>query len=272
MPVISCRFPMSRKAASSVVSSGSTTTRPPGSSARNSGSRVDRCAVSTTDSPRSSTARAVCDPMEPRPPVMRIMIATLGRCRLPLLYETAVHGPEHRGVRRGVVVPAGARGPGLREELAGRHPQRACGTHGSGAPGRGSPPRRPTARDRRRRGPAGRSTPGRGRRRPGNARCGAAPSVRRRPRPGTGAAAAVRRSTATRAARLVRRATASGCGRPRSPADPVRLSTPRRRTGAGRARPAAWRRNPAGRSGGRCHATGRSPRSPGRPARPRAHR
>ena len=38
MPVISCRFPMSRKAASSVVSSGSTTTRPPGSSARNSGS------------------------------------------------------------------------------------------------------------------------------------------------------------------------------------------------------------------------------------------
>ena len=73
MPVIWCRFPMSRKAASFVVSSGSTTTRPPGSPVRNSGSRVDRCAVSTTDSPRSSRARAVCDPIEPRPPVMRII-------------------------------------------------------------------------------------------------------------------------------------------------------------------------------------------------------
>src|SRR4051794_2920652 len=120
-PVIACRFPMSRKAASSAVSNGSTTTRPLGSSARNSGSRVERWAVSTTDSPRSSTARAVCAPMDPRPPVMMIMIATLGRCRLPLLYETAVHGPEHRGVKRGVVVSAGARGAGLREELAGLH-------------------------------------------------------------------------------------------------------------------------------------------------------
>jgi hypothetical protein len=72
MPVISCRFPMSRKVASSVVSSGSTTTRPPGASARYSGIWVDRCAVSTTDSPRSSSARAVCDPIEPRPPVTSI--------------------------------------------------------------------------------------------------------------------------------------------------------------------------------------------------------
>jgi hypothetical protein len=30
-------------------------------------------AKSTTDSPRSSSARAVCDPMEPRPPVTRII-------------------------------------------------------------------------------------------------------------------------------------------------------------------------------------------------------
>ena len=130
MPVISCRFPMSRKPASSVVSSGSTTTRPPGSSARYSGNRVDRCAVSTTDSPRSSSARAVCDPMEPRPPVTSIMIATLGRDRSPLLYETAIRGPQHREVGRCVVVSAGARGAGLREELAGRHAQRAGGTHG----------------------------------------------------------------------------------------------------------------------------------------------
>jgi hypothetical protein len=33
--------------------------------------------VSTTDSPRSSSARAVCDPMEPRPPVMRIIHISL---------------------------------------------------------------------------------------------------------------------------------------------------------------------------------------------------
>ena len=77
MPVISCRFPISTKLPSSVVSSGSTTTRPPGSPARYSGSWVDRCAVSTTDSPRSSSARAVCDPMEPRPPVMRIIHISL---------------------------------------------------------------------------------------------------------------------------------------------------------------------------------------------------
>jgi hypothetical protein len=30
-------------------------------------------AKSTTDSPRSSSARAVCDPIEPRPPVTRII-------------------------------------------------------------------------------------------------------------------------------------------------------------------------------------------------------
>src|SRR5215470_7964769 len=73
---------MSRKAASSVVSSGSTTTRPARSAARYSGSPVDRCAVSTTDSPRSSRARAVCDPIEPRPPVMRIIRAPrVPRCR-----------------------------------------------------------------------------------------------------------------------------------------------------------------------------------------------
>jgi len=87
MPVISCRSPMSRKAAASVVSTGSTTTRPSGSGARYSGSREDRCAVSTTDSPRSSSARAVCDPIEPRPPVMRIAVTprTLrGAARRPL--------------------------------------------------------------------------------------------------------------------------------------------------------------------------------------------
>jgi len=91
-----------------------------------SGSRVDRCAVSTTDSPRSSSARPVCDPIEPRPPVMRTaraMIATLGRDRSPLLYETAIPGSQHRDVGRSVVVPAAARSARLREELAGRHAQ-----------------------------------------------------------------------------------------------------------------------------------------------------
>ena len=126
MPVISCRFPMSRKAASSVVSSGSTTTRPPGSSARYSGSRVDRCAVSTTDSPRSSSARAVCDPMEPRPPVMRIAsrhdrdarpgpVAALVRNGHPRV------GASGRRTRRGRARRRTQRR--LREELAGRHAQ-----------------------------------------------------------------------------------------------------------------------------------------------------
>lgn len=39
------------------------------------------------------------------------MLATLGRNRSPLLYETAIPGPEHREVGRSVVVPAGARSP-----------------------------------------------------------------------------------------------------------------------------------------------------------------
>src|SRR5262249_28618129 len=57
------------------------TTRPRGSRHRNSGSGVDRCAVRTTDSPRSSRARAVCDPIEPRPPVMRIIQVAPRRVR-----------------------------------------------------------------------------------------------------------------------------------------------------------------------------------------------
>jgi hypothetical protein len=57
IPVMSCRFPMSRKATPSVVSRGSMTTRLLGSYAKNSGSRVDRCAVSTTVSPKSRSAR-----------------------------------------------------------------------------------------------------------------------------------------------------------------------------------------------------------------------
>jgi hypothetical protein len=48
------------------------------------------------------------------------MIATLGRHRSPLLYETAMPGSEHRDVGRSVVVPAGARSARLREVLAGR--------------------------------------------------------------------------------------------------------------------------------------------------------
>jgi hypothetical protein len=51
------------------------------------------------------------------------MIATLGRNRSPLLYETAIPGSKHRDVGRSVVVPAGAGSARLREELAGRHAQ-----------------------------------------------------------------------------------------------------------------------------------------------------
>jgi AraC-like DNA-binding protein len=104
MPVTSCRVPMSRNVASSVESSGSTTTRPPGSSARNSGSSVDRCAVSTTVSPRSSSARAVCDPMEPRPPVTSINGSTrqlAGRCRGSSAPQT---GPVEQALAPGTTI------------------------------------------------------------------------------------------------------------------------------------------------------------------------
>lgn len=70
-----CRDPMSRNARSSVASSCSTTTRPSGSS-RNSGTSADRCAVTATDCPCSCRARAVYEPIAPRPPVMRIIRPT----------------------------------------------------------------------------------------------------------------------------------------------------------------------------------------------------
>lgn len=76
MPVIACRLPRSIKAASSVAPRVSTTSLLLGSPARNSGESVDRCPVSKTLSPRSRSARAVCDPIEARPPVISIICSS----------------------------------------------------------------------------------------------------------------------------------------------------------------------------------------------------
>ena len=69
MSLMSCRSPRARKASRSVTSRVSTVTRP----ARNDGTSVRRCAVTTTSCPRSTSARAVWAPIMPSPPVTRII-------------------------------------------------------------------------------------------------------------------------------------------------------------------------------------------------------
>jgi hypothetical protein len=71
MPVMSYLCPSARKAAASVQSSCSTASR---SAARKLGVATARCRVSTQGSPRSSRARAVCEPMNPSPPVISVVI------------------------------------------------------------------------------------------------------------------------------------------------------------------------------------------------------
>src|SRR5215207_5295356 len=69
MSLMSWRPARARKASRSVTSRGSTVTPP----ARNDGTSVRWCAVTTTSCPRSTSARAVWAPIMPSPPVTRII-------------------------------------------------------------------------------------------------------------------------------------------------------------------------------------------------------
>src|SRR5918997_525373 len=137
MPVIACRFPISRKAAWSAVSRGSTATRPSAPPARNSGSSLDRCAVTTTASPRSSSARAVCDPIDPRPPVMSVGMAGQPKPGAAHGLERVGH-PEARTAASGEaaardVVPISSRSAAPRERGEGlqvRHDHAAAELRG----------------------------------------------------------------------------------------------------------------------------------------------
>src|SRR5919198_2664478 len=69
IPVISCRSPMARRASRSARSACSIATR----ASRKDGGAALRCRVTTTRSPRSVSASAVWAPIEPNPPVTRII-------------------------------------------------------------------------------------------------------------------------------------------------------------------------------------------------------
>src|SRR5215212_10461961 len=69
IPVIWCRSPMARRASRSARSACSTATRP----SRKDGVAARRCRLTTTGSPRSASASAVWAPIEPNPPVTRII-------------------------------------------------------------------------------------------------------------------------------------------------------------------------------------------------------
>ena len=111
MSLMSWRPARARKASRSVTSRDSTVTRP----ARNDGTSVRRCPVTTTSCPRSVRARAVWAPIMPSPPVTRII------------------GPPRSGggSRRGPGWPpadAAARAPGADGRSRGRRPaERAPG-------------------------------------------------------------------------------------------------------------------------------------------------
>ena len=118
MSLMSWRSARARKASRSVTSRDSTVTWP----ARNDGTSVRRCAVTTTSCPRSTSARAVWAPIMPSPPVTRI----IGPPR---------SGGGSRRVPGWPPAGGGARAPGA--------PGRSCDRRPAGrAPGGGSPRRR----------------------------------------------------------------------------------------------------------------------------------
>ena len=122
IPVIWCRSPMARRVSRSARSACSTTTRP----SRKDGGAALRCRVTTTSSPRSASASAAWAPIEPNPPVTRIIAAGPGPT------EVGVHrgyddGPFSDGGGdsldgAGADVADGEQpGHGGREAIPGRH-------------------------------------------------------------------------------------------------------------------------------------------------------
>src|SRR4051812_21700227 len=92
MSVMSWRPARARTASRSVTSTASTTTRP----AKNDGTSARRRVVTTTGCPRPARAGAVCAPIMPSPPVIKIIGPLSRPRRVPWLDVTTLPAPDER--------------------------------------------------------------------------------------------------------------------------------------------------------------------------------
>src|SRR5476651_534719 len=81
MPSTPCLLTIPCNALSSDMSAGSTNSRRFNWSARKSGIKLERCLVTITLSPALRKAAAACNPMNPNPPVIRIIFSSNYCCR-----------------------------------------------------------------------------------------------------------------------------------------------------------------------------------------------